>query len=79
MNIGSGKRVTVNMLLKILGKVLGTDVIPKYVDEMKGDAKHTLASVEKAKRLIDYEPKIRLEEGLKKFVEWYGDGSFYEE
>ncbi len=79
LNIGSGRRLTVNILVEELGKVLGKDVKPQYVDEMKGDAKHTLANVEKAKKLIGYEPKIRLEEGLKKFVEWFGDGSFYKE
>ena len=78
VNIGSGRRLTVNRLLKILGKVLVKDVKPRYVDEMKGDAKHTLANVEKARRLIGYEPSTPLEEGLNKFVEWYGDGSFYE-
>jgi UDP-glucose 4-epimerase len=77
LNIGSGKRLTVNRLLELMENVFGVDVEPKYIDEMKGDAKHTLANVDKAKKLIGYEPKTHIEEGLKKYVQWYGDGSFY--
>jgi UDP-glucose 4-epimerase len=79
LNIGSGKRITVNTLLHLLGKVTGTEPNPDYVDEMIGDAKHTLANVEKAGRLIDYKPRIDIEEGLRRYLEWYGNGSFYVE
>ena len=77
LNIGSGKRLTVNRLLELMENVFDVDVEPKYIDEMKGDAKHTLANVDKAKKLIGYEPKTHIEEGLKKFIQWYKDGSFY--
>jgi UDP-glucose 4-epimerase len=78
MNIGSGRRLTVNTLIKQMENVFNTEISPKYIEEMKGDARHTLADVKKAKTLIGYEPKTHIEEGLKRYVDWYGDGSFYE-
>lgn len=36
-----------------------------------GDIPHSLASIEKAKKLLGYEPKFTLEQGLKEAVEWY--------
>lgn len=77
LNIGSGKRLTVNKLLVLLKNVLDADMKPKYTNEMKGDAKHTLANVDKAKLLIGYEPKTHIEEGLRNFIKWYEDGSYY--
>jgi UDP-glucose 4-epimerase len=78
LNIGSGNRLTVNRLLEILERILNKDIKPKYIQKMKGDAQHTLANVDKAKKLMGYQPKTQIEEGLKKFVNWFGDGSFYE-
>jgi len=38
---------------------------------MKGDAEHTWADVNKAQRDIGYAPKIGLDEGLKRYVQWF--------
>lgn len=77
INIGSGRRLTVNTLLETISSTLGRTVKPNYIDEMKGDAKHTLADISKAKQLIGYEPGTQLEDGVRRYIEWYGDGSFY--
>ena len=36
-----------------------------------GDVPTTYADIKKAKRLLNYNPKTNIEEGVKKFVEWY--------
>jgi UDP-glucose 4-epimerase len=71
LNIGGGKRVTVNQLFDNLRKLIGKNIEPIYGDEIKGDAKHTLSNVDKARQLIGYEPNTNIEAGLKKFVEWF--------
>jgi len=44
---------------------------PHYRPERKGDVKHSLASIGKAKKLIGYEPRITVMDGLQMAVEWY--------
>ena len=78
LNIGSGRRVTINYMIDTLKNLLNSDIKSKYVDSVKGDARDTLANIDKAKKLIGYEPKTSLEEGLRKFIEWYKNNpSFY--
>ncbi|UCE36843.1 MAG: SDR family oxidoreductase [Thermoplasmata archaeon] len=71
LNIGGGKRVTVNQLFEYLKQLIGSDIEPIYGEEIKGDAKHTLSDVGKAEKLIGYKPTIDIETGLERFVKWY--------
>ncbi len=79
LNIGGGKRVTLNQLYEYLNEEIGVDIEPIYTDEMKGDAKHTLSNVDKARELIGYEPSTTIREGIGHFVKWYDSNpDFYE-
>jgi UDP-glucose 4-epimerase len=79
LNIGGGKRVTLNQLYGYLNEEIGVDIQPIYTDEIKGDAKHTLSNVDKARELIGYEPSTTIREGIGHFVKWYDSNSdFYE-
>jgi len=71
LNIGGGKRITVNQLFEHLRRLIGSDVEPIYGEEIKGDAKHTLSKIDKARHLIGYEPTIKIKFGLEKFLNWY--------
>jgi UDP-N-acetylglucosamine 4-epimerase len=44
---------------------------PIYGPNRKGDIPHSLASIEKAKNLLGYDPKFSLKTGLKETVKWY--------
>jgi len=78
LNIGGGKRVTVNQLFENLKRLTGRNIEPIYGDEIKGDAKHTLSKIDKARQLIGYEPKTIIEVGLEKFVNWFQENQeFY--
>jgi len=78
LNIGSGRRVTINYVIDVLKNLVNSNIEPKYIEPVKGDVKDTLANINKAKKIMRYEPKISLEEGLRKFVDWYKDNpSFY--
>ena len=73
MNIGSENRISVNDLAKNLKGIIGSSSEINYAEAQRGDAEHTLADVGLAKELIGYEPSVGIEEGLKGFVEWYGE------
>ncbi len=76
-NTAVGERADLNMLVELLKKYLSEydpkikDIEIKYGPERKGDIPHSLASIEKAKKLLRYEPTHKFEEGLKEAGEWY--------
>jgi len=71
MNIGSGNRISINDLVNNLKEIIESSSEINYANVQKGDAKHTLADVGLAKKLLGYEPSVNIEEGLKRFVEWH--------
>jgi UDP-N-acetylglucosamine/UDP-N-acetylgalactosamine 4-epimerase len=70
-NIAVGERISVNSLFSILKKNIGSSVIPNYVEERRGDIKHSLADISRAKTLLGYSPQIKIEEGLKITLNWF--------
>ncbi|MEM3026881.1 MAG: NAD-dependent epimerase/dehydratase family protein [Thermoproteota archaeon] len=70
-NIGFGKDFSINELLKILFNTMSVDgVEPEYLESYKGDFERTLADNSKAQRTLGWRPKVNLEEGVRRFVEW---------
>ena len=76
-NTAFGERTTLNDLVKYLKEYLSefdeeiSKVEVLYGDYRKGDVPHSLASIEKAKTLLNYNPKFSMKEGLKEAVKWY--------
>lgn len=75
-NLARGERRSVNELIDAIEKEVDISVEIEYVDRHSGDVSHTHADISKAEEEIDYEPKIDLEEGIEKTVQWF-DSSFY--
>ena len=71
VNIACGKRTSLNQLLNILQDIIGSKVSPIYEEPRKGDVKHSFADIRKGKRFLNYEPKVEIETGLKKTVEYF--------
>ncbi len=70
-NIGSGNRVTINDLAKLIARLLATSAKLIYQEPRPGDIRHSLADISKA-RQIGYNPQYSLEEGLKGTIrEWH--------
>lgn len=63
-NVACGQRVSLNTLVKLLQAETGVRIAPKYVAERPGDVRDSLAAIDKAKRLLGYEPLVDLKEGL---------------
>ena len=70
-NIGRGERVTINALAEKICEITGIKVKPEHVDPRKGDVRHSLADISKAKKDLGYEPRYTLEEGLAETIEWF--------
>jgi nucleoside-diphosphate-sugar epimerase len=71
VNIACGQRISLNRLLNVLKEILGSKQDPIYQEPRKGDVKHSLADIRKAKEMIHYEPKVGIETGLKKTVDFF--------
>jgi dTDP-L-rhamnose 4-epimerase len=72
INIGSGTSVTVREIACRLARILGKEQIePELTAECRlGDIRHCFADVEKAHRLLSFEPAVRLEEGMRELAQW---------
>jgi nucleoside-diphosphate-sugar epimerase len=71
LNVGGGTQTSLNQLVKELRAIVTTDLHVEYAEPRPGDVKHSLASVEKAKRLMGYDSVIPFGEGLRRTVEWF--------
>ncbi|NVO19166.1 MAG: SDR family oxidoreductase [Bacteroidetes bacterium] len=76
-NIAYGERITLNQLYNLLREYLSefdpaiATIEPLYLADRAGDIPHSLASIDKARRLLGYEPMYSVKVGLKKAISWY--------
>lgn len=71
INIGGSRTVEVSYLIEVIEAALGKKARIKYLDAAPGDVPITYADVTKAKKLLGFEPKVRIEEGVARYVEWF--------
>jgi UDP-glucose 4-epimerase len=71
VNIACGQRISLNQLWSALKEILGSKQDPIYQEPRRGDVKHSLADIRKAKELIQYGPKVGIEMGLRKTVDFF--------
>ena len=69
-NVACGARYTLLDLVQALNRILRTSIEPRFGDPRPGDVQHSLADVDKARRLLGYEPTVTFEEGLERTVAW---------
>jgi nucleoside-diphosphate-sugar epimerase len=67
-NVACGTSATLLEVLDLVGRILGKPVRPKHEPPRAGDVKHSLASIDLARRHLGFEPKVGLEEGLRRTV-----------
>ncbi|MGB8489645.1 MAG: SDR family oxidoreductase [Bacteroidales bacterium] len=76
-NVAHGERTSLNELFDLIRQLTGKydptilEIKPVYGPERTGDIPHSLASIEKAGRLLGYKPTHNVREGMKEAVEWY--------
>jgi len=72
-NLGNNRPVELNKFIAVIEKNLGRKAEKKMMPMQQGDVPATYADIRKAKKMLGFEPKINIEQGVKKFVEWYKD------
>jgi UDP-glucose 4-epimerase len=71
INIGPDEEtVTINELARILAELLGFDLEPIYVPTRPREVKDATCSADKARRLLGYESKVNLRDGLQSMIDW---------
>lgn len=70
-NVGCGERISLNRLVHLLERQIGRSARVIRVEPKLGDVRHSLADVGRARALLNYQPKIAVEEGLRRTIASY--------
>lgn len=74
-NVGCGARISVNDLWARIRRLTEAPVDAIHTDGRPGDVRDSLASLDRIRRIVGYEPVIGLEEGLKRTIEFFAPES----
>ena len=70
-NGGTGARITLNGVLKLLESVTGKKIAARYDPPRTGDILDSQADISLASKILGYEPRVLFEEGLRRTWSWY--------
>ena len=70
-NLGNNQPVELEYFISIIENKLNKKAIKNYLPLQSGEVIETYANIDKAKKVLGYEPQVGLEEGLDKFLTWY--------
>lgn len=70
-NLGESQTVTLARLIELLEQSLGRKAIIDRQPPQPGDVPITYANIEKARARLGYDPKVKIEEGIARFIEWF--------
>lgn len=70
-NICTNTKVTINLLLKIMSRILGKDIEAMYTNGREGDIRNSYMTYEKANKNLRWKPEVALEDGLRRTIRFY--------
>tara|TARA_B100000519_G_C14259532_1_gene446864 strand:- start:3487 stop:4446 length:960 start_codon:yes stop_codon:yes gene_type:complete len=70
-NLGNNKPENIMEIIKLIEDNTGKNAIIKYRDMQPGDVKQTYANIDYSKEKLGYEPKISINEGIPRFIDWF--------
>jgi UDP-glucuronate 4-epimerase len=70
-NLGESQTTSLNELIHLIEEAFGKKANVEMLEPQPGDVSITYADISKAERKLGYHPNIKIEEGIKRFVEWY--------
>jgi UDP-glucose 4-epimerase len=70
-NVGVGGRISLNDVLRTLGRITGKTLEAKYDPPRDGDIRDSQADISQAREYLGYDPQVSFEEGLTRTFEWY--------
>lgn len=71
LNLGRGQAEPLMHMIELIERAAGKTIEKRYLDMQPGDVKQTWSDISRARELLGWEPKVNLDEGIPKFVEWY--------
>lgn len=71
INVGAGERISLNRLYRTMAELAGSSIQPRYAEPRGGDVRHSLASIERARALLGYAPRVDWRTGLESTLGWY--------
>jgi UDP-glucuronate 4-epimerase len=70
-NLGESQTTSLKELIQFIEKAIGKKANVEMLDPQPGDVSVTYSDITKAKGMLKYQPEVKMEEGIKRFVEWY--------
>jgi nucleoside-diphosphate-sugar epimerase len=70
-NVACGESTTLLQVVEVIAEILGKKVPPRHEPARTGDIRHSLADIDKARRILGYTASVRFREGLERTVAWY--------
>jgi nucleoside-diphosphate-sugar epimerase len=71
INIGAGERISINELFATMAALIDSKISARHAPPRAGDVIHSLASIDRARELLGYSPRVSWRDGLAATVEWY--------
>jgi nucleoside-diphosphate-sugar epimerase len=70
-NVACGESISVLEIVRMLNKILGTDIKPRFAPKRRGDVRTTYANIAKMKKLLGMKKLVRFQEGLRRTADWF--------
>ncbi len=70
-NIACGASISLVDVIRLIGEIVGNRIPPKHDPPRRGDIRHSLADIGKARRILGYTAPVSFEEGLRRTIGWY--------
>ena len=70
-NVACGNSISINKLFALIKSITESNINPEYKEPRQGDIRQSLADISKAKNILQYDPQINIEKGLKLYYKWY--------
>ena len=71
INLGESQTIKLSRLIELLETALGVKAEINREPSQPGDVPITFANIEKAQRLLGYNPQTKIEDGIPRFIEWF--------
>ena len=70
-NLGESQTTSLRELIQLIEEALSKKANTEMLEPQPGDVSVTYADITKAKQMLKYHPKVKMKEGIQRFVEWY--------
>lgn len=71
INLGSNNPISLKEMIEIIGKQLNIEPNIEELPMQPGDVDRTYACIDKARKLLGYNPQTKFDDGIRKFIDWY--------